>query len=71
MGGQGRCERRTEVFFFKIKKKNCGGQVREGGGVRVDVNGELKLFENSNKYIFFFGGEVGSLGGGQVEGGSG
>ena len=51
LGGQGRCEQRSKVFS-KIKKKNCGGgggrfgeggiQVG-GGGVRVDVNEELKF----------------------------
>ena len=54
-GGQGGCERRIEVFV-KIKKKTtffffgggCGGGggsggVGLGGGVRVDVNEELKF----------------------------
>ena len=50
VGGQGRCEQRSEVFV-KIKKK-CGGGgqfggggwgVQVGGGVRVDVNEELKF----------------------------
>ena len=53
-GGQGGCERRIEVFV-KIKKKKKiggggprgGGGVRAGGGwdggVRVDVNEELKF----------------------------
>ena len=36
-GGQGGCERRIEVFG-NIQKKNWGG------GVRVDVNEELKFF---------------------------
>ena len=32
MGGQGRCEKRSEVFV-KIQKKNWGGRgVRSGGG---------------------------------------
>ena len=43
--GQGGCERRIEVFV-KIQKKKLGGggggRVR-GGGVRVDVNEELKF----------------------------
>ena len=47
--GQGGCERRIEVFV-KIQKKNLGG-VGGGrlggrgrvGGVRVDVNEELKF----------------------------
>ena len=38
-GGQGGCERRIEVFV-KIQKKIWVGVV---GGVRVDVNGELKF----------------------------
>ena len=54
-GGQGGCERRIKVFV-KIQKKNWGGggEVgggggsgkmggRVGGGVRVDVNHELKF----------------------------
>ena len=52
-GGQGGCERRIKVFV-KIKKKkkfgggSGGGRVRGGvglvgGGVRVDVNEELKF----------------------------
>ena len=47
LGGQDGCERRIEVFV-KIKKKNIlggGGRVWGGigGGVRVDVNEELKF----------------------------
>ena len=38
-GGQGGCERRIEVFV-KIPKKKWGGVP---GGVRVDVNEELKF----------------------------
>ena len=50
-GGQGGCERRIEVFV-KIQKKNWGGGPVGGGGVsgrgqvggvRVDVNEELKF----------------------------
>ena len=43
-GGQGGCERRIEVFV-KIQKKNGGGVGGRGrvGGVRVDVNEELKF----------------------------
>ena len=46
-GGQGGCERRTEVFV-KIKKKyffffQGGGGRGRVGGVRVDVNEELKF----------------------------
>ena len=49
--GQGGCERRIEVFV-KIQKKNFGGGRGRGvsgrgrvwgGGVRVDVNEELKF----------------------------
>ena len=51
MGGQSGCERRIEVFV-KIQKKKFffffwggGGSVGGGvgGGVRVDVNEELKF----------------------------
>ena len=41
-GSQGGCEQRIEVFV-KIKKKNWLGRVGGGGGVRVDVNEELKF----------------------------
>ena len=59
-GGRGGCERRTEVFV-KIQKKNIffwgGGIGLGGGGVRVDVNQELKFFGKIG------GGEGGSMGG--------
>ena len=47
MGGQSGCERRIEVFV-KIQKKKIffwggGGGGGVGGGVRVDVNEELKF----------------------------
>ena len=42
-GGQGGCERRIEVFVKIQKKKLGGGGGRVGGGVRVDVNEELKF----------------------------
>ena len=48
LGGQGGCERRTEVFV-KIQKKKIGGGGRVGpwgvrvGGVSMDVNEELKF----------------------------
>ena len=53
MGGQSGCDRRIEVFV-KIQKKNLGGGGSVGGGsvgvgggvgggVRVDVNEELKF----------------------------
>ena len=51
VGFQGGCERKIEVFVNIKKKKNFlggggrggGGRVGRGGGVRVDVNEELKL----------------------------
>ena len=56
------------------KKKNRGGGggwFGMGGGVRVDVNEELKFFVKIQKKIFF-GGGVGSGGGESVwVGGSG
>ena len=45
LGGQSGCERRIEVFV-KIPKLGGGGGRWEGGvggGVRVDVNEELKF----------------------------
>ena len=45
LGGQSGCERRIEVFV-KIQKKIIfflGGGGGVGGGVRVDVNKELKF----------------------------
>ena len=61
-GSGGGCERRIEVFGKIHKKKNSGwgwlgGGGRVGGGVRVNVNEELKFFENSKKKL---------LGGGRV-----
>ena len=41
-GGQDGCERRIEVFV-KIQKKKIGGGVGLGGGVRMDVDEELKF----------------------------
>ena len=61
-GGQDGCERRIEVFVKIQKKKwgNIGGRCRVwGGGVRVDVNEELKFLRNSNKKIV--GGQVGGV----------
>ena len=47
-GGQGRCERRSEAFvkiqfFFFFFFFGGGGGSGLGWGVRVDVNGEVKL----------------------------
>ena len=47
VGGQSGCERRIEIFL-KIQKKKFGGGWSVGGGgvgggVRVDVNEELKF----------------------------
>ena len=67
MGGQGRCEQRSEVFV-KIKN-NCGGggSVR-GGGVGMGGQGgcewRIEIFVKiQKKNIFFFFG-----GGGRVAG---
>ena len=49
MGAQGRCERRSEAFvkiqknFFFFFFGGGGGGGGSGWGVRVDVNGEVKL----------------------------
>ena len=47
LGGQGGCDRRIEKFLEKFtKKKNQrggGGGSVWGGGVRLDVNEELKF----------------------------
>ena len=84
-GGQGRCERRSEVFV-KIKKKIfLGGGGRVGGsdwGVRVDVNEEFKCLtrceprsevfakiQKKNIFFFFFFGGGGSGPEGRVGGG--
>ena len=69
--GQGRWEQRSEACV-KIQKKKWGG-VGSGGsdwGVRVDVNGEVKLLGKFKKKIFFLGGGGGRVGGGG-EGGRG
>ena len=48
-GGQGRCERRSEVFvkfqkiLFFLEGGGGSGPGGGGGGVRVDVNGEVKF----------------------------
>ena len=47
-----------------------GGGLGRGGGVRVDVNGEVNFCENSIKKNFEGGGGVG-LGEGGVRGGGG
>ena len=65
-GSQGGCGRRIEVFV-NIKKKiyfflgGGGGGWVGLGGVRVDVNEELKFCENSKKN---WGGQGGRRGGG-------
>ena len=41
-GGGGGCERRIKVFV-KIPPKNSGRGGGAGGGVRVDVNGEVTV----------------------------
>ena len=70
-GDQGGCERRIEVFV-KIQKKNFfffGGEGGVGGrgrvgGVRVDVNEELKFLGKFKKKIGWGGVRGGGWGGG-------
>ena len=74
MGGQSGCERRIEVFVKIQKKKNFffggGGGGGVGGGVRVDVNEELKFFVKiQNKFLV--GGGQGWGSGGRGSGGGG
>ena len=75
LGGQGGCDRRIEKFlgkFTKKKKFRGGGSVWGGGGVRVDVNEELKfLCKFKNKKNWGGGGGVrgGGVGGGGGQGG--
>ena len=69
-GGQGGCDRRIEVFV-QIQKKKLGGGDRVGG-VRVDVNEELKFFgkfKKKNKKKNWGGGGGGGSGGGVSSGG--
>ena len=69
--GQGGCERRIEIFV-KIKKiyilrgESGRGGVGLGGGVRVDVNGEVKFLVKIQKKNWGWGG---SGRGGRVGGG--
>ena len=48
LGGQGRCKQRSEVFV-KIQKKKIGRVGWGGGGVRMDVNEELKCLSKLKK----------------------
>ena len=50
VGGQGRCEQRSEVF---VKIQNKKKKLRGGGGV-VLVNEELKFFVKIQNIFFFF-----------------
>ena len=70
MGGRGGCDRRIEVFGKIHKKIFLGGGVGSGwcggGGVRVDVNEELKFevfVKIKKKYFFCAGGGGGGSGG--------
>ena len=65
--GQGGCERRIEDFVKFQKKKDFfwGGEGVGGGGVRVDVNEELKFLGKFKKKN---GGEAVRLGGGGQDG---
>ena len=64
LGHQDGCKRRTEVFV-KIQKKKFFGWG--GGGVRVDVNQELKFFGKFKKNW----GAGGLSPGGGIRGGGG
>ena len=69
-GGQDGCERRIEVFVKVPKKIGGGGSGGRGsdlggGGVRVDVNEELKFLGKFKKKL------GGSRGGGGRVGGQG
>ena len=71
LGGQGGCERRIEVFVKIQKKIGGGGGVQEGvgfGGLRLDVNEELKFLGKFKKKFEGGGGGWRGPGGG---GGSG
>ena len=69
--GQGVCEQRNEVFV-KIIKKNWGGGGGVGfGGVRVDVNAELKFLGKFTKKIRGGGGSQVGVSGWWGGGGSG
>ena len=59
MGGQGGCERRIEVFVTIKKNGGSAGRVG-GGGVRVDVNEELKFLGKFKKKRFWGEGVRGS-----------
>ena len=63
LGGQGGCDRRIEKFLGKFTKKNSGWGSVWGGGVRVNVNAELKFLRKFKK-IFWGGGDGGCRGGG-------
>ena len=63
LGGQDGCERRIEVSVKSQKKKIGGGGVGLGG-VRVDVNEELKFLGKFKKKNFGGGGSGGGGGGG-------
>ena len=72
-GGQGGCDRRIGKFLGKFTKKKFqgGGSVWEGGGgVRVDVNEELKFLCKFKKKKNWGGGGSGGWGwGGGGQGG--
>ena len=72
-GGQDGCERRIEAIV-KIQKKNGGGGVRGsamggGGGGQDGCERRIEVFVKIKKKYFFWGGQSGSGGEGQVGGG--
>ena len=75
-GGECRDVTPTKLKSQNIFKEHWGGGVQGvglGGGIRMDVNEELKFFlKIPKKKIFFFGGGGGCrVGGGVGLGGSG
>ena len=68
-GGQGGCDRRIEKFLEKFTKKISGGGVGlGGGGVRMDVNEELKFLCKFKKKKKWGGrGQGGGVGGVRVD----
>ena len=68
MGGQGRCEQRSEVFVKNIKKNVGRGWVWGGGGGggwegQGGCERRIEVFVKIKNY-FFWGGGGGRVGGG-------
>ena len=68
LGGQGGCDRRIEKFLGKFTQKKFQRGGSGGGGVRVDVNEELKFLCKLKKKKKLGGGGQGvGLGGVRVD----